>query len=252
MRWLAIAVLLAACMWPRVARAERSPSVQASATTHGLRITLRAARRSYPAGAVIRVTLTIRNVSRRAISIMSGLDAPRFQVTDGSGQVVFDSLQPLGSQTLFIATGPGPVSDTLARGAASTIHSYVVLSGRTLATTLILGDFLHHIPPVTIAGPQMHFRLTSEQPPSVAISTNPLSAKLTSAVPVSSRFVWFSETHCVDTDGNGSAVRSGWVPRGNGRFRPLGQLVCAHLTWHAIAGWLGHPIATVTYDSAAP
>jgi hypothetical protein len=128
----------------------------------------------------------------------------------------------------------------------------MVLKGGTLAAIVMLGSVLHRSRQVTLNVPLVHFRLTSEPPPSVVVSKAPLEARVTPAVPISSRFIWFSETRCEDANGDGRITVSGWRVRGNGRIQPDGQTVCAHFIWHAIAGWLGHPIAAITYDSAGP
>jgi hypothetical protein len=249
LRWLTIAILAVSCAWPAAAHAAPAPSVQASVTTHGLRITLRVARRTYPRTAVIAATLTLRNISRHRVSVESGQDAPRLLVLADAGGQDFNSDQPLGDQSMLDRMGPGPRSTDLSPGDTWTIHAYVVLDGSTLTSTVTVGSFFHHIPLVTVAGPQIRFHLTSEPAPRVVISDKPLQATLTSPVPVTSRFIWYGETRCVEPWGATGLTATGWRVGGNGQIGLGDPSGCAHFTWHAIAGWLGHPIAPITYDT---
>ena len=242
MRWVALVTLGVAVILSTPAQAHTRSDARASMVTHGLRMTLEVSRRTYPRNAVIVATLSIRNISRHAVSIKSGLNAPRVAVLAASGQEVYDPGTPLGDLTLAPQTGPGPESFRLLPQKSWIVHDYVVLRGNTLEAREILGDVRNSGQEVSIDRPRLALRLTSEPAPQVVLSTPPLTARLIPPSPQSTSLVSVSQTQCDNVITGG-----GWVAVNRGIIVPDVGAACRPGIWHAIAGWLNHPVATIVY-----
>lgn len=242
MRWVALVTCGPVVLLPAPIRAHPHPDAPASAISHGLRITLDVPRRSYPRDALILVTLSIRNTSRHAISIMSGLNAPRVVLLAASGQEVYDPGTPLGGLTLAPPTGPGPESVRLLSQKSWTAHEYVVLRGTTLEARVILGDVRSSSQEVSIDRPRLALRRTREPAPQVLLSFPPLKARLNPPSPQSTPLVSVSQTQC-----DNMITGGGWVAAARRILVPDVGAACRPGIWHAIAGWLNHPVATIAY-----
>lgn len=242
MRWCALVTLGLAINLPIPVRAYPQPDAPVSMVTHGLKITLDLSRRAYPRNALVQVTLSIRNISRHAVSVMSGLNSPQVAVFTASGQEVDDPINPLGVLTLISPRGPGPQSFRLLPHRVWTVHDYVVLHGNTLVARVILGDASTAGQEVSITRPRLSLRLTSEPSPQVVLSTAPLRARLIPPSPESTPVLSFSQEQC-----DSVSTGNGWVTGDQGNIPPGSQGACTTYIWHAIAGWLNHPVATITY-----
>lgn len=244
MRKRVLIAFVVAFLAPVPAQATSVHHVHPSVVTHGLRITLRVGRRSYPRDALVSVTLTIRNTTHHAISIISGLNAPKVVVLDASGQEVYDPINPLGALTLITPLGPGPESFQLHGGRSWTSDTYVVLHGNRLAAHVILGNVRRPGPEVDIMSPRLKLRLTSEAPPQVVLSASPLQARLIPRAPESGPLLSFRQEQCGDL-----ATGDGWTTTDSRVVVPGVPDTCTTYTWHAIAGWLDHPVATIVYSA---
>jgi len=240
--WCALVTLSAAVVLPSPARAHTQLGARASMVTHGLRMTLEVPRSAYPRNAVIVATLSIRNISHHAVSIMSGLNAPRVAVSDASGQEMYDPGTPLGDLTLAPQMGPGPESFGLLPEKSWIAHDYVILRGNTLEARVILGDVRSSGQEVSINRPRLVLRLTNEPAPQVALSTPPLKAKLMPLWRESTPLISVSQSQCASTVTGG-----GWVAVKRGVMLPDVGAACQPNVWHAIASWLNHPVATIAY-----
>lgn len=244
MRRIVLLAFVLATAASATAHARRTSPAPPAVVTHGLRITLQIGRRSYPANALVRVTLSVRNVSHHAISIMSGLNAPQVVVLDDSGQEVCDPINPLGDQTLITPLGPRR-SSQLPPGRSWKSYGYIVLRGDIVAARIILGGVKHAKPEVQIMRPQLKLQLTSEAPPHVIVSASPLQARLIPPSPEAPPLLSFSQEQC-----DGLSTGDGWATSGGDVVVPAVPDTCTTYTWHAIAGWLNHPVATIVYPPA--
>lgn len=237
------------------ARAQPDSAIRVAIVSHGVRLTLTVPRRIYPRNAVIQVKLTVKNVSHHGVYIASGLQAPIAYVLDSSGIEVYDPYAPLSNETLVTQKGPGPVSFLLRRGKAWEADPYLVLRGSRIGYRVIIGRFGHGTE-VTVTGRSVSVRLTPEVLPQVSLSTVPtLRATISQAVAVSGPLLYYSQTSC-QIDGARYSTGSGWSIAHGTSIEPEfytasgpGSQCDGTKTWHALAGWLNHPVATITYSS---
>jgi hypothetical protein len=233
----------------------------ARTTSHGLRLTLTVPRRRYPRNALIRVTLQVTNVSRHPISIESGQNFPRSYVLDSSGNDSYDPVTPLGDESLLDVTGPGPRYEVINRGKTITSPDYLVLRGSEISARVFLGKLgapagpMITMPPITVT-------LRDEPAPVVHVSTSPsLQAVVTPPHPMSGSMFYFEETACATTAGT-YETGEGWVATKATVVTPIfgdassDPSSCAGTrTWHALVGWLNHPVTYLSYQdppSTAP
>lgn len=246
-------VFLAAVLtiWlPYGAGASRAPDDHAHIVTHGLRITLHVGRPSYPANALVRATLVIRNVTHHQISIMFGQNSPRVVVVDSSGREVYSPATPLGNLTLIYPEGPGPSYFKLGAGQSYRVGQYAILRGSELRAQVVIAS-LAHPSEIDIARPRLRVRLTAAGAPKDVVSASPLRATIVARVRETGPMIWKGEDQCVTGRGDTYATGSGWTSTRGDVVVPDPSLPtdCATYTWHAIAGWLNHPVATIVYSS---
>lgn len=159
-----------------------------------------------------------------------------------SGQEVYDPINPLADLTLISPRGPGPRCFRLLPHQLWTVHDYVVLHGNTLVARVILGDASTAGQEVSITHPRLRLRLTSESSPQVVLSTAPLEARLIPPSPASTPVISFSQEQCDNV-----STGNGWITGNQSIITPRSEVACTTYIWHAIAGWLNHPVATITY-----
>jgi hypothetical protein len=252
----AFSLLLVTALPGPIGRAHAHSLSRAVARTasHGLRLTLTVPRRRYPRNALIRVTLQVTNVSRHAISIESGQNFPRSYVLDSSGNAGYDPLSPLGAESLSGPTGPGPRYEVINRGKTITSPDYVVLRGNEISARVFLGKLGAPSGPM-ITMPPVAVTLRDEPAPVVHVSTSPsLQAVVTPARPMSGSMFYLDQTACATTAGT-YETGEGWVARKTAVVTPIFRDAssdpssCAGTrTWHALVGWLNHPVTYLSYQ----
>jgi hypothetical protein len=211
-----------------------------------LRITLSVERDTYPANALIETTLTIKNISAHAVSIMSGANSPDVRVLSSTGPEVYDPMEPLGDQSLIVPHGPGPRSFRLRAHGVWISRDDAILRGPTLAAAVMLGDVQNrNAPHSLITHPRVTVTLANEPPPQVRISASPLQATLVPPTPESGHLLVFTQTSCGDY-----STGSGWDIADSPTIAPGSNGAGCHpFIWHALAGWPNHPVATILYST---
>jgi hypothetical protein len=259
----AFALLLVTALSAPIGRAQAHDLSRAVArtTSHGLRLTLTVPRRRYPRNALIRVTLKVTNVSRHPISIESGQNFPRSYVLDSSGNDSYDPVTPLGDESLLDVTGPGPRYEVINRGKTITIPDYLVLRGSEISARVFLGKLGAPAGPM-ITMPPVVITLRDEPAPVVHVSTSPsLQAVVTPPHPMSGSMYYLDQTACA-TATETSSEGEGWVSQPTSVVTPVFSDGSSDLSsctgrriWHALVGWLNHPVAYLSYQdppSTAP
>ena len=224
-----------------------------STLAHGVKLTLTVPNRLYPRNALVRVTLTVKNVAGHTKYIRSGLESPSAYVLDDSGSEVYDPLEPLGDKTLITPMGPGLGSFPLRAGRVWQAHRYLVLRGDRIVYWMRLGR-VGHGNAVTVQGRPALLRLTEEAAPRVSITSSPmLEATIIPPWAVSGPMLYNQQWSCQTGDST-YLSGSGWVAaKGSTVSGSEARANCsAKLQWRAIAGWLGHPVADVDYSEGAP
>jgi len=232
----------------RSTAAHPASGYSASTLPHGVMLTLTVPHRLYPRSALVRVTLTVKNVAAHTKYIRSGLESPSAYVLDASGSEVYDPLEPLGDKTLITPIGPGPRSFPLRPGRVWQAHPYLVLRGDRIVYWMRLGR-VGHGNAVTVQGHPVLVRLTDEAAPQVSISSSPtLQATIIPPCPVSGPMLYLRQWSCQTGDGT-YLSGSGWVAaKGRTVSGSEARANCgARLQWQALAGWLNHPVAHIDY-----
>jgi hypothetical protein len=252
-RLIALPLLLSLPLLMPVHRLSAASGIRIESVTHGIRMTLAVPSRTYPRDALIRVSLTLTNVSHGTRYIGSGLQEPEAYVLDSSGAEVYSPHDPLGDQTLLEQKGPGPRSFALLAGHAWRKTQYVVLRGEYIGFEAILGR-PGHGNEISIRSGEAVVRLTEEPKPSVAITSSPtLHAVVNPVVPAQGPLHYLSETSWAVGD-NARLTGTGWEITRSTTIQsqiPASSLTGAICKWHAIASWLNHPVVEITYDGAA-
>jgi hypothetical protein len=79
-------------------RSSAASGIRVEAVMQGIKMTLVVPARTYPRDALIRVSWTLTNVSRRAIYVGSGLQSPSVYVLDSARAEVYSAYDPLGAR----------------------------------------------------------------------------------------------------------------------------------------------------------
>lgn len=218
----------------------RGTSNAGTRTVRGIRLSLVLPRSTYPANALVRVSVEARNVSSRPRLIYGTCAGPlSASVVDGRGNVVYSSAgdgQPRCGPTNLVTLAPrGKIRE----------HVYVVLRGdRVRATVNLAGHTVH--------GPATFVRLTRSRGPRIVIRSRPyLHAEVRG--PVRQRptpLLYVESSACPSGSGQGMLTgggTSGWTKIAPYRagvfwFSPG----CDHpVRWRLIAGRVGESVVTV-------
>jgi hypothetical protein len=214
--------------------------VHVSRISHGLRLTLSVPRIDYPHNALVRVTLTLENVSHRTV-MLNGNGALSVSVVDAAGHEHYAPSDPFGGTGYFTPTG-GPKRPPAPLRAGHRIQTQVFLILR--AATVAPYFFLAH--GSLVRGRTLRFTLHDEPAPTVSISgsSNPV-VSITSPVAVHGTPWIDAETACAQNSGR-SITALGWIPSPPNDIVPQFMNGCDDTyprKWHALVGWLGHPVA---------
>lgn len=225
------------------------PALSASAISsyvrqHGVVVTLTIPRRSYPQDALVRVRLTVRNVSTRPRSLRVGLQAPNVTVLDSRGNEAFTSQAPLGADTLIVPKG-GPRATVLRPGHTFSTNEMIVLRGSRITYSAMLGRIGKSVH--VVAGTPIRVSLTPEAPPPVVVYATPslLHATITPSWSSSSRLYVLNQTACA-TSSVVTLTGGPWI-QVEGSTLTTDAGCAGTVTWRALAGWIGHPAAVIRY-----
>lgn len=249
---------LAASLAPGTAGAVSSSPVSATSVRRGLRLTISVAKPTYPVNALVPVTIVARNVSRHNITITrhctggyySYLEA---RVIDAVGRMVYPP--PIVGQPpdpCHLA----PPDRVLRSGQSMRTHDLVVLRSRRVTPVVV--TFVHHgvntANPVSV-GEAITLRLTKAPPPTAVIVHGPAATYVALTAPPGAigplRYQFW--VVCASPDGETSSVghTRRWYIAAENRFLPLFSDCPTPSEWHAVAGWMDGPVATVDYTAPA-
>lgn len=240
---LADALLLSA--WSPVPRTNASSlaSKRVDTVTHGVKLSLRIPRQTYPKNGLVKVTVRLENVSRHTV-LVSGNNPSMVVVSDASQQVVYWPDAPFMGQELF--------GQSMAR--RPTIHLrphhhlarsyFVILRGPLLQAHATLG-----VPAKerNIGGAFVPLALTDEAAPAVTVSDTPtIHATITPPAGTVGPPYFVEQTLCTGKDIYGDS--RGWDVAPSDDLIPGFSSDCvSNRKWIAYAGWLGHPVANIDY-----
>lgn len=247
---------------PSVARAHPASIYASQIRSHGVVLSVSLARRTYPQDALVRVTVRLVNVSRRAVQV-DGTEAavcdqqgPGIRVSDRTGH----KLYPPAITWLLTSCGPPIIPHPLLPGHVVQRRFLAVLRGNHIQAVASIGPSSFEIttPPLSVV-------LVPEAPPHAVVHPDYLShIDVTPATPSQrGRFYYVESEACLANNPGapgavGSAARIGRFqftrPNQDGVYRF--STICGSPTfWIFTGGWLNHRVATVEYTApkqAAP
>jgi hypothetical protein len=252
---LTLVLLLGACLCAPASSANAQSSVDVYTVAHGVRLALLVPRSDYPANALIKVTLTVQNVSTRPVNV--GRDSngdcesysPHATVETDSGAILYPPVIPPGS--LRSCPDAGGYAG-LFPGETVTTQQYVVLRSGRLRARLII--------PVRggtqwLATPPLALSLYPSSPPAVRLHIRP--RRLPSADIVRPRgargpLYVVSNWYCTWPNpayGSSATTQTSQVwGTTTSTHLTAGEKPCRRVVWwRAVAGWLGEPVATIRY-----
>jgi hypothetical protein len=259
---LLLILVFASCLTPNTSDAARPATttdraVTSSITAHGMRLTLSLRRGTYPRTALVRVRLTLMNISHHAIAVGSTAApecawfGPGVQVLDSAGQVLY----PPATEWIMASCGPRIMPKPLAPG--RTVHhtTFAILLGSAIRAVATLSTATPGTA-TTIETPLLHLHMIDETTPQLTVPSQPsLHLTVTPATPKQrGAFLFVFGILCPGPNppslvgGFGTAV-PGWQRASThlGRAFHL-EAQCANpVRWVFVGGWLNHPVATVDY-----
>jgi hypothetical protein len=259
---VSLVVLLLPFDAPTGAGAHLASVYTAQIRSHGVMLSISLARRDYPQDALVRVTLRLVNVSRRAVQIggtgaaVCGQHGPGVRVTDTNNR----QLYPPAVEWVLASCGPPIRPLPLLPGHALQRKLLAILRGDRIQGVASLG-----IQSIQVLTPPVILRLTNEPAPHLSLTTSaPVEIDITPATPNQRGAFYLTDSilclHTTPDAGGGLGSGTG-LPRfvrstvgGDGVFRLPAE--CDPPTrWSFAGGWLNHPAVTVDYSApiqAAP
>jgi hypothetical protein len=213
-----------------------------TARGYGLRLTLTVPRRVYPRNALVRVYIVARNITPHRVWILPtenflpGDSFPQVDVLNGAGEAL-----PPPLKLLFIPGLPIPLPRALKPAQSIGADPLVVLTGSWLRASIAA------VPGYTGRG-AFHLRfvrtralrifLVHGMAPRVVLNTGPgdITVDVSSPVPVRGPLYSIFSSSC--------HYNYSWTPT-----PPYLNPGCrSPARWYALAGWLNHPIASISYQ----
>jgi hypothetical protein len=222
------------------AQAAGSHSIRVETTSQGIRLTLIVPGSIYPKDALVQVTLLLRNVSHHPVRLDESCGhRPFAEVTSRSGKQIY----PLMFHPMPAIVGGcfGTAYPRIAPGHTLVMHQYVVLLGSGVRGSDPTGRI--ETKPAVVS-------LVPGERPGVIVTTRG-GVHATVAPPPGARGpLWFlGWSSCVEHGIPYTEVDRNWLPNTNGIAAPqFHSADCQRIIeWHAFAGYLNHPIATIDY-----
>jgi hypothetical protein len=234
-----------------------STSVHRTQTrAHGVVLSVSMARRTYPQDALVRITVRLVNVSKRAVRV-DGTEAavcdqqgPGIRVTDSTDQTLY----PPAIAWLFASCGPPIIPHPLLPGHAVQRRFLAVLRGNRIQAVASIGASS-----LEIATPLLSVVLVPEPAPQAVVHSEFLSHidVTPSASGQRGRFYYMESEGCLGTTpGAGGSVGSAagttrfqfTLPDQDGVYR-FSTMCGSPARWSFTGGWLNHPAVTVDYSA---
>lgn len=226
--------------------------LSASGRRDGRMLTVSLPSRAYPENALIRVRLTVTNVSHRTLGVghpdVNGcaMYPPVADVVGRDGKVLYPPVIPPGAMNSCDPFAVGLVYP-LRPGASFSVEELAVLRGNRIRGSLLLpgGGYRRYAlvtPPITV-------RLVPGTPPAVHfIGGHIPAATFTPPKGTSGRLYVVSNWNCrMEGVEAAEATSQTWFPARSAHL-VAGESDCTRVTWwRAVAGWIGYPVATVRY-----
>jgi hypothetical protein len=242
MRFQLIALALAVgLISPLRGSAEHATGPATDTTVNGLALSLSIPKSVYPWNALVRVRLTIRNLTSQPMILpQSCADNPRVEAMNDRGTVVYPP-QPRDRPCVNDA----PLA--LDPGASLERSLYVVLRGRYVraAVTMASGSTNQ-----TAAGDSIPLTLVRQTAPVITMRKSPvIAAFIRPRSPVHGPLFHRDVYECgVDSDMTYWARTTKWTRMLGTRIVPHWPLHCGYPSeWHVTAGWLNEPVVKADY-----
>lgn len=240
------------CAAAALCQYSQTPAVGARASTDDgrVRLILTLPAKTYPRNALVPATIKLENHVSHVIWYNDAcpLGVLSLEVTTNQGGLVYPPAVP-GTPTPHC---PRATATPLPPGHLVQRTVLAVLRGSNIHALANLGRGSHQS---YFETPNIAVQLTTGQPPAVTLNANPLSATLTPATPPSGPLYEAAWTGCyssADRTGQssyGASFPEGFAALSGNQIVPQIKGPCAFQEWHAVAGWIGQPVATIDYLS---
>lgn len=235
------ALLLATSLAPSVAGASGLRQA-ANASSSDIAVGVSVPGGRLPRGAVVRVTLTVRNVSSHVVALPR-IATPNVVVTTVRGRRVYDSRSPFAGQMVRPVGGKRLPDTLLGPGAVKRVRRFVLLRGAVVRGYAVVraGADLQRV-----RGPRVRVRLGSGDAPAVAVRAEPVpSASVSGSVSPAAPLFYTDEVTCGDATVTMVTYQL-WSALSGTTVRPqLPQGCPGPWHWLAIVGALNHTAATI-------
>ena len=216
---------------------------------HGLRLSLSVRKAGYPRNGLIRVRVSVRDVSGHDVALGSPdgcMDSPGVQVVDEAGKVVYPPALPPIRGTCGAVRNPL----ILGQGQVVTREVLVVLRGNRLQAVAVIkrsagpdGTF--------VKGQPIRLPLAPATAPRVSLGVRggAVFARLLPSSRVNGPLLYVDEAECKQQ----ASRRTSEVVSGHHDWTVGSNLLTPGCSpariWHVVAGWLNHPVAVIDYVS---
>ena len=244
-RFLLLPLLVVVPFLPvRQANATASSSITVSTMSHGMRVTLQVPGRTFKRNALVKFSLIVQNVSHHpvltSLGPLCGLTTnPSIEVEDGNGRPApqLPSISYAGPSCGAITGSP------LLPQESKLLYVIAVASGAHIRAVLRVGRYLVR----AFGTPRIQIRLTASTPLIATIHQSNIGPYATVRRPAKAKgplYVVESAMCGSSTHPRGREVNLVWSPF---LFNRIYSGCVGAQEWHAVAGYLNYPVATINY-----
>jgi hypothetical protein len=243
-RTITLAFLAASilCVVPKHALA--ASGLKVSAMSHGVRVVLVVPKSVYPKNALVQVTVTVHNMTGRAVTLGARCSdgGPQVDVTSPSGRKIYPpSLLPA---PLIVGGCFHRAAQRIAPHRSLVVRHYVVLYGPGIrASVRLVSGIVVETRPATVS-------LTHGQVPTVMLSTRGgLHAIVQHPPNAQGPLLFRGWWSCLQHGMRFSHIDPTWTStKGNIAWPMLHGDNCTRITvWHTYAGYVNTPVAIIAY-----
>lgn len=261
MNKVAVAAVLCGLLAPSPltgdAHANRGGPLHEVTTYRGLTMRITVPQSSYPAGSLVRIVASVQNTSRRIILLQRAdicRDNLEAEVLTDANSVAYPPAfrdgPHGGTLPILPSCGPRERPLRLKPGHAVRRRPMVVLRGE------YIGLLVHTVAMGDVRGPVVAIRLTASPPPKVVLERAP-SRGADIIPPAGARGrMWYTGWSSCDRGPSAAGVEgtvtrrigtdARWEPAASHSVAPQWDASCiANFEWHALAGWIGFPVADI-------